>query len=358
MKVQQKLVVPFFALLLLASASIDARASCPIGDVGPPCQEFWEKNTVFIGVATRVVSTPNNTGVALGPYLHSTVHFSIEEAFKGIDGTTVVFDLSSCAYGFKQGERYLVYAQRNSDNTFYVDERSTRTRPLSEAAEDLKYIRAVSSEEPGTRVFGKVQQYFPDFPKGGWIPHAIPNIKVTLEGNGQRQEVVSDSDGNFEFKRVSAGTYRARPELPSYLRYREMAHKLTGRGCMEAEFVIVRKAQLFGRVLNTDGKPLAGIPVSVVPADVSAGQIFSEDKDKAAWPVSITDQEGRYWFDKVGNGRFLLIINRTEAERLRGSARSLSRLFYPGVSSIEGATVVVVRYSPEPEEFNFRLPAP
>ncbi len=356
MKVQQKVVVPFFALLILASLSINARASCPLGTVGPPCQEFWEKNTVFIGVATRVVSTPNNTGMALGPYLHSTVHFSIDEAFKGIDGTTVVFDLGSCAYGFKQGERYLVYAQRNSDNTFSVDARATRTRPLSEASDDLKYIRALSSEESGTRVFGKVQQYFPNSPKGGWVPHAIPNIKVTLEGNGQRQEVVSDSDGNFEFKRVAAGTYKVWPELPAYLRYRDRTFKLTGRGCVEPEFVIVRKAQLFGRVLNIAGKPLAGVPVSVVPADVGVEQIFSEDKDKAAWPVSITDQEGRYWFERVGNGRFLLIINRTESERLQGSARSLSRLFYPGVSNIEGATAIVVRYSTEPEEFNFRLP--
>jgi len=67
-------------------------------------------------VADRVVPVPNNTALAIGPYLRSTVYFTIEEAFKGVGGTALVMELGACGYGFKEDERCLVYANRNPDN--------------------------------------------------------------------------------------------------------------------------------------------------------------------------------------------------------------------------------------------------
>jgi len=51
-------------------------------------------------VADRVVPVPNNTALAIGPYLRSTVYFTIEEAFKGVGGTALVMELGACGYGF------------------------------------------------------------------------------------------------------------------------------------------------------------------------------------------------------------------------------------------------------------------
>src|SRR5687768_7494133 len=92
----------------------NALASCPGTQQGPPCLEYWSSDAVFIGVANRVVNVPNNTLYAIGPYLRTTAYFTIEEAFKGVAGTALVFDSQDCGYVFKEGERYLVYAYRNN----------------------------------------------------------------------------------------------------------------------------------------------------------------------------------------------------------------------------------------------------
>src|SRR5215216_2529705 len=110
MKVQQKLVLCFFPLIILVGLTNDALASCPTTQQGPPCVEFWRTEAVFIGLANRVVHTPNNTGLAIGPYVRTTVYFSVEEAFKGVGETGIVLNLDHCGYLFKENERYLVYA--------------------------------------------------------------------------------------------------------------------------------------------------------------------------------------------------------------------------------------------------------
>src|SRR5689334_5379765 len=95
--------------VLLAGFSVAARASCPTMDSGPPCMEFWRADAVFIGVATRVERISNNPQLANGQYLRTTAYFNVEEAFRGVDRSAIVFELDHCGYFFKAGEQYLVY---------------------------------------------------------------------------------------------------------------------------------------------------------------------------------------------------------------------------------------------------------
>ena len=118
MHVRQRLALCFVPLITLFSFVNDALASCPIVQQGPPCVEYWLTDAVFIGVANRVVLTPNNTGLLIGPYVSTTVYFTIEEAFKGVGGTGLVLNLDDCGHRFKEGERYLVYAPLQDD--FYI----------------------------------------------------------------------------------------------------------------------------------------------------------------------------------------------------------------------------------------------
>jgi hypothetical protein len=234
MKVHQKLTLYFVALIILASLATQAFASCVMIQQGPPCQEYWRADAVFVGVATRVISVPNQTGLAIGPYARQTAHFSVEEAFKGIEGTAVVFDSNDCPYLFKEGERYLVYAQYNTHTkSLEVYVGRTRTRPLSEAAEDLAYIRGLHSIPAGSRIFGKVLQ---QGSKGAKV-HVEPlrEVRVSLEWNDERREVVTDAEGRFEFKNVPAGNYRVRVEAPAYLTFREMTLKVSDRGCVPVD---------------------------------------------------------------------------------------------------------------------------
>ncbi|MCA1576729.1 MAG: hypothetical protein LC794_05120 [Acidobacteria bacterium] len=202
MKFQHKCVLRFCVLIAFVSLATDALGSCPMSGQGPPCWEYWQTQAVFIATANRVVITSNNTELAFGPYVSSTVYFTVEEAFKGVEGTGIVLNLDYCGYRFKEGERYLVYAHRNSNNNeLDVRAGNTRTRPLSEAAEDLAYIRGLASAEPGSRLFGKVVQQAHKLKENRFAVEPLRKVTVTLEGNNERREVVTDNEGRYEFKR-------------------------------------------------------------------------------------------------------------------------------------------------------------
>jgi len=299
--------------------------------------------------------------VMVGPYLQSTVYFNVEETFKGVEGPAVVIELDYCGYLFKENERYLVYARRNDNNKqLEVRAGSSRTRPLSEAAEDLQYIRSLPSAEPGIRVFGNVARNTHNIKETRYDVEPLANVKVVLEGSKERQEFLTNSEGEFEFKGLSAGDYRLRAETPDNLRSETYPLKLMGNGCVPVRIAARPKAQIVGRVLDSKGAPVRGLPVSLVSADAEIGKILAESKDKVEWSFTYTNEEGRYWFSDLGPGRYLVVINRSEFERSRGSeaAKLLPRLFYPGVNDASGATVIVVGRDDKAEDYNFKLTTP
>ena len=361
MHVRQKLALCFVPLITLFSSVNNTLASCPIITPGAPCLEYPRADAVFIGVANQVVHSPNNTGLMIGPYLQTTVYFTIEESFKGVGGTGIVLDLDYCGHRFNEGERYLVYAHRKP-NSQELDVRagSTRTRPLSEATEDLQYIRSLATAEPGTRVFGRVTQSAYNVKKNRFETGNLQDVKLLLEGKNHRQEVWADSDGRYEIKQLPKGTYRIRAELPIYLTYDEPVIKVNGHGCVPIDISARRKGQITGTVFDSKGESLIRVPVSLVPADTSHEEIFAERKKEVVWPFSLTTLEGRFSFSQLPPGRYLLIINRTEFERSQGRQRepALPRLFYPGVSDVSGATVIVVGNEDEPRIYDFHLPVP
>ena len=357
MKVRHKLVSCFFTLLLAASLATNAQASCPGFTPGPPCMEFARADAVFIGVASRVVGVPNNTNLVIGPYLQSTVYFSVEEAFKGVETSAVVLEMEHCGHVFNEGERYLVYAHRNNKK-LEVRARSTRTQLLSAAGEDLEYLRSLPSLEPGSRIYGQVAEYSISFKDRRYTPQLLPNIKVTFEGNGQTLEALTDSEGRYEFKGVPQGTYRLRAELPAHLSYDVHAINIPGRGCVPLDITARRRAEISGRVLDVNGKALVQVPISLALADQPLEEMLAEETQNDRVRVfTVTNQQGKFVFAHLPPGRYFLIINRAEYEKALGneSSRTIPRLFYPGVSDPAAATVIVVGKDDKTKTYDFHL---
>ena len=356
MKLHAKLTLYFIASLIVGSLAAETFASCIRITPGPPCQEYWRADAVFIGNAARVVRVPNETKLAIGPYVRVTTHFSVEEAFKGIDSTAVVFDSNDCPYPFKEGERYLVYARYNTyEKKLEVRISTTRTRPLSEAAEDLAYIRGLASAPMGSRIFGRVlQQGFKDTTVQ---VEPLPQVRVLLESNDERRETVSDRNGRYEFNNLSAATYRLRVEGPGHLIYRQETIKANERGCIPADIFAVHKGEIVGRVLDTDGKPVPHVGITLVSADARPEHILSEGKDKTPGMSNNSDRDGNFRFPTLTPGRYLLIVNRDEYGTTGAPiVRALPRLFYPGVNDIAAATVIVVGPDQKPQTYDFMLP--
>lgn len=334
--------------------------SCPQVVQGPPCQEFWRADAVFIGLATEVVAV-DWSGTNLVPfsqYRRLTARLSVEEVFRGVEATEVMFEMNDCPYPFKQGERYLVYAHKGRDGKLYQSIGRSRTRPLSEAGGDLEYIRGLSAAEDGSSVLGKVTRHTHNIRESRYDVEPLKDVRIILEGSDRRQEVVSDDEGRYQFVGLPTGTYKVRAELPAHLSFDEQTIKVTGRGCVPLDISARRDGQIVGRVLDADGQPVAYVPVSLVPADAGPEEIFSEGKDKGVWTFGLTNEQGRFEFSQLAPGRYLLIINRAEFERTRGTerTRALPRLFYPGAADIGQATVIAVREGQRAREYNFSLP--
>jgi hypothetical protein len=126
--------------LVLLSLSLSLKAQCMF-DPAPACQLFWRTPVVFVGVATRTsFSATYQKGEKEDhwDYRDRVAHFTVEETFRGklgpeVDviateilptaitlpnGSSGIKTMSDfdCSYTFKQGERYLVYAQLRGTN--------------------------------------------------------------------------------------------------------------------------------------------------------------------------------------------------------------------------------------------------
>ena len=181
-----------------------------------------------------------------------------------------------------------------------------------------------------------------------------------MEGNQYRNEVVTDSEGRYELKSLPGGAHRIRAEVPAHLTSETQSITLTGYDCVPLDLFAEPAGQIAGRVVDKNGLKVIGVPVSLVPADATYEEIVAEGKNTPIWPFTLTSRDGGFRFTGLAPGRYLLIINRTERERLQGrqGVPALPRLFYPGVLDAASATVIVVGTDDKRREYDFQLPLP
>lgn len=191
-------------ILLLPYVATNVYA-CQCRERQPPCAQYWEADAVFIGSVTEI--TPE-----LVPYFddrfleYEMVKFDVERSFRGVDGGKAELAVwrSSCAYSFEAGKQYLVYAYRNSKTNTLDTSYCSRTRELSDAVEDLRYINGLNTKPPDNVITGRLI----DGEK------KLTGVRVVSEGMGKRYRSVSDEDGWFSFAVAKPGVYKVRIFLP------------------------------------------------------------------------------------------------------------------------------------------------
>jgi hypothetical protein len=185
-----------FLLLGILGCFVAKSYACSCAMYATPCVEFEKAEAVFLGT---VLSTS-----------YPWARFDIEQAFKGINtkqigirtGLSLRASGDSCQFPFKEGERYVVYAQRlHSSDELYAGS-CNRILTAADATPDLEYLGSLSRKESGASVFGKVE-------KGPGIP--VEGIKVLLEGigdlKGRRFEALTNNRGQYFLQGLSPGGY-------------------------------------------------------------------------------------------------------------------------------------------------------
>jgi hypothetical protein len=361
-------------IVIAMGSTLEVRAICSL-DPSPPCQAFWQAEVVFTG--TVISGTYSGTyqrgeGADKWNYRDRIAHFSVDEVFRGKLGAQVDVIAtermptpiilangspgfksageSDCEYRFKGGERYLVYAhfRKASDGTLFVG--YNRTRPVSQAADDLGYIRSVDKLRPLGRVYGVATQRDRNFKNDSNSTPARPigNMEIVLKGQTQDYRAFTNDQGYFELGNLPPGDYELDPKYPRELTaYPPSKVHVIGRGCVEVNLYTEGDARISGRVFDDQGRLVPKMRLDLAPAD--------QDHDERNPSVlsAYTDDEGRFEFKSVPKGRYVLGIR---LNAIREPEFAYPRAYFPGASEPAGAKIFEVQEGQRIGDVDFVLP--
>jgi hypothetical protein len=321
--------------------------ACDCAGNRPACQEYWEVSAVFVGtvINTRTVTVKD------GPYPQQmrAVRISLDEVFRGLEGAEVEvltgFGGGDCGFGFKQAQQYLVYAYRSENDGKLHTSICTRTKSISEANDDLTYIRGLSKAKTGATISGEVMKYLRD-QQGSLANQPLPGVKVVIEGE-KKFEAVTDAKGQYRINQLPAGEYTIKPVPPDGLAARgpERKIKMADRGCAVESFWLVSNAQLSGRVLNPQGLPVAKSEIFMIEAD--------KQRYQGHWDAAYSDEEGKYSFKFIPPGRYVLLIR---FDGMTSQNRPFPRVYYPDVSDQSQAKVFTISEGQRIENYDLEVP--
>jgi hypothetical protein len=180
----------------------------------PACESAWQPtiSAVFLGRAAEIreeeVPILLDGEKALTGRLFVT--FEVEEGYIGVPEKTVTVTSGGdlCGYPFYKGDEYLVYGRRLQTGEIYVSSCSS-TKWKSEAAEDLKYLRTLSTAAHGGTIYGTAFRYKdPENPRMMLRRGtAATGQKISIRGPNQDYEVVVDARGKFTISALPPGRY-------------------------------------------------------------------------------------------------------------------------------------------------------
>ena len=340
----------FFVALLLFSLTATEINACTCAGDRPACEAYGEASAVFVGVVTGDSTIPLKLGDHM--YQQRLLSFVIDSAFRGAQGgvTEVITGMGGgdCGFAFKRGERYLVYANTDPEDKRLHTTICSRTRLLSEAGEDLEYIRGLSSAVPGALIYGEAQRYRSDGDSG---PQQTPmaGLKINIEGEEKQVEARTDTKGHFSVGGLPPGVYKLKISLPTGLTSSsaEQEIRVADRGCAKVHFGVMSDGRLSGRVLDFDGRP---VPKAEIYLCKPGEKWFG-----SAGEIAYSDQDGLYDFKALPPGQYALGVR---FDGLTRQNRPFPHFYYPGVDNIDQARIVSLGDGERIEKYDLVLPPP
>ena len=346
------LLLPFILATSLWSTDVptfNRARSCPGSNMQPVCTDFWRYDNVFIGTVTKLVNEPFPEGTAVDYQQYRKVRatVAVDEILRGNVGAEVVFVMGECYFEFIQNEQYLIYVNKPADGKFTL-RRHGRTRLLSEAGEDMNFIRSLPDAPPGGRIFGTIYDH-----RGSVTLRVnnekydtnirMPGVTVYLRSGDTNYQTISDAMGQYEFTRVPPGVYELLTDLPHHLSdSRHSGLTLLDKACMKVDMSIQASGEIRGRLVDSKGEPVDGAVVSIFSADGVTEDMF--DRVKAYYMTRAeTAKDGSFRFVRLRSGDYHLAVNMVDQERTKDSrVAEYPRVFYPGVLSFDQAKPITV----------------
>jgi len=357
------------ATLLLATGLFQPLLACSCLESGPPCAAWGSSDGVFLGRVVDisvVADIPKDKDPADFPFAfkRSTmrVRFQVETAFRGVavgtvEVTTDADSGGGCGYPFELNRRYVVYGDREPDNSFGTSICS-RTRRVENAAEDLSFFKGLSTAPPGARVYGQLgfREDVPLLAKRRTVP--LAGARVILEGPGGPKETISDEQGRYQIAGLPPGNYEVKLQsasaAPTRFQPPSIKVSLVERGCAEANAFAQLEGRISGRITDTEGRPIENQLVEIMPESFSP-----LDRQSFQLPFAVTSPDGVYVFESLPSGRYLVGVSlRSPPHTYRPDGSVYPRTYFPSAVERSEAQVIVLTAGEEQRGVNIVLPKP
>jgi hypothetical protein len=343
------------AILLLSPKLVSA---CTCGEYfTPPCAAYWRADVVFIGTVSEITVVPTKPDEEMPK---AAVQFQVEKSFRGVINKQATIEIltGSCDYGLKIGEKYLVYANRKGVDGNLELRPCTRTRPVADAVIDLTYINGLNQKGQQS-ISGTVS---------GLEQNELERSKVIIKGIRENSEYSTSGTGRYSISSIQPGDYRVQLILPfevevlsgpgvrvilqSSQTVLEYKTTLIENQCDYREIQLVKvgksaSATISGLVIDEKGMPISNTFIHLY--SVKPEQVFSSIDYEAAK----TDNTGRYIFNKVRAGQYLMGVN---LSGLPDFNTPYPKTFFPGVITSNKAMVISVSQNQQLSLQPFALP--
>jgi hypothetical protein len=337
------------AVLFLASLTRLSACSC-IGP-GTPCLSAGSASAVFTGKVLGINNPPSplpigNPGPATSARrtlsdpafpmqrMLRVVRFQVADILTGVDSKQKEIEVATgqgggdCGYPFQVGTDYVVYARKNAEGQLETGI-CHRTRPLTEAAEDLEYFRTMSNAPDTSQI--RVRTGLPNSP-------GKPGAAIIADFGGTRSRALTNAAGEALFTGMTPGDYTIHAESDGDLPD-DPKVEVHPKGCLD--LTLFRILHITGRILTRGGLPAARIEVEL-----------RSIADKPA-DGSMTDADGRYAIRVVTPGQYFLGINLNHTPT---RDTPYPRWFYPGTQDSASAAGIDFAGKPETRTYDLTLP--
>ena len=246
-----------------------------------------------------------------------------------------------------------MYAYKAKDGQLHTGICS-RTRPISEAVDDLQFIETLRTAKPGGRVSGVIKHWERDLAGNEtrqYPPLSFVQVQVNGPGGGGQAE--TDEQGRYEITGLRPGKYEVQvfpaANFSTTLLQRDVELR-DARACAVVDFGAHFDGRISGTVRTADGRPAGDVRVQLVAAAKAAARGIAETL------TATSDSDGHYELRDVPPGQYVVGVG------LKRSMESLDdlypRTFYPGATAASAAEVITVGEGNRQELQPFTLPPP